>query len=89
MARLAISNLMKRYGDLTVPVGVLFGKNDLLLDHAVHGGGLVEKCPGAHIELIEDGGHMIIITAADHCADFIARMARRSIAQPTEPELVA
>jgi pimeloyl-ACP methyl ester carboxylesterase len=88
----AIEDLQRmpaRYGDLTVPVGVLFGTNDLLLDHAVHGGGLVEKCPGAHIELIEDGGHMIIITAADRCADFIARMARRSTAQPAEPELVA
>ena len=88
----AIEDLQRmpaRYGDLTVPVGVLFGTNDLLLDHAMHGGGLVEKCPGAHIELIEDGGHMIIITAADHCADFIARMARRAAAQPAEPELVA
>ena len=65
------------------------GTNDLLLDHAVHGGGLVEKYPDAYIELIEDGGHMIIITAADHCADFIARMARRATAEPAEPELVA
>jgi pimeloyl-ACP methyl ester carboxylesterase len=84
-----LQHMPARYGDLTVPVGVLFGASDLLLDHAVHGGGLVEKCPGAHIELIEDGGHMIIITAADHCADFIARMARRAATKPAEQELVA
>jgi pimeloyl-ACP methyl ester carboxylesterase len=84
-----LQHMPARYGDLTVPVGVLFGASDLLLDHAVHGGGLVEKCPGAHIELIEDGGHMIIITAADHCADFIARMARRAATKPAERELVA
>lgn len=78
-----------RYGGLTVPVGILFGTNDLLLDHAVHGGGLAEKLPGAHFELIEDGGHMIIITAADHCADFIARMARRVAEERAAPELVA
>jgi pimeloyl-ACP methyl ester carboxylesterase len=84
-----LQHMPARYGDLTVPVGVLFGTNDLLLDHAVHGGGLVEKYAGAHIELIEDGGHMIIITAADHCADFIARMARRAATQPAEPQLVA
>jgi pimeloyl-ACP methyl ester carboxylesterase len=84
-----LQHMPARYGGLAVPVGILFGTNDLLLDHEVHGGGLVEKYPGAHIELVEDGGHMIIITAADHCADFITRMARRSIAQPAEPELVA
>ncbi|HEY1746445.1 MAG TPA: alpha/beta hydrolase [Xanthobacteraceae bacterium] len=84
-----LQHMPARYGELTVPVGVLFGASDLLLDHAVHGGGFVEKCPGAHIELIEDGGHMIIITAADHCADFITRMARRAATYPAEPELVA
>lgn len=88
----AIEDLQRmpaRYGDLTVPVGILFGANDLLLDHGVHGGGLVEKLPGAHFELVEDGGHMIIITAADHCADFIARMARRVADERAPPELVA
>jgi pimeloyl-ACP methyl ester carboxylesterase len=84
-----LQHMPARYGDLAVPVGVLFGTNDLLLDHAVHGGEFVEKCPGAHIELVEDGGHMIIITAADHCADFIARMARRAATSAAETELVA
>jgi pimeloyl-ACP methyl ester carboxylesterase len=84
-----LQHMPARYGSLTVPVGILFGTNDLLLDHAVHGGGLVEKLPGAHFELVEDGGHMIIITAADHCADFIARMARRVVDERAAPELVA
>jgi len=84
-----LQHMPARYGDLTIPVGILFGTNDLLLDHAIHGAGFVEKLPSAHFELIEDGGHMIIITAADHCADFIARMARRAGAERTEPELVA
>lgn len=75
-----LRHLPARYGSLTVPVGILFGTNDLLLDHAVHGGGLAAKLPGAHFELIEDGGHMIVITSADHCADFIARMVQRAVA---------
>jgi pimeloyl-ACP methyl ester carboxylesterase len=83
-----LRHMPARYGDLTVPVGILFGSNDLLLDHTAHGGGLVEKLPGAHFELVKDGGHMIIITAADHCADFIVRMARR-VADERTPELVA
>jgi pimeloyl-ACP methyl ester carboxylesterase len=84
-----LQHMPARYCDLAVPVGILFGTNDLLLDHAAHGGGFVEKLPGAHLELVEDGGHMIIITAADHCADFITRMARRAAPAPAEPELVA
>jgi len=84
-----LQHMPTRYGDLTVPVGILFGTNDLLLDHAVHGRGLVEKLPSAHFELVEDGGHMIIITAADHCADFIVRMARRVADERAAPELVA
>jgi pimeloyl-ACP methyl ester carboxylesterase len=72
-----LQHLPARYDSLTVPVGILFGTNDLLLDHTVHGAGLVEKLPAAHFELIEDGGHMILITSADHCTDFIARMAKR------------
>jgi len=84
-----LQHMPARYGGLTVPVGILFGTNDLLLDHAVHGGGFVEKLPGAHFELVEDGGHMIIITAADHCADFIARMARRAADARAATELVA
>jgi len=75
-----LPHLPQRYGSLTVPVGILFGTNDLLLDHAVHGGELAAKVPGVHFELIEDGGHMIVITSADHCADFIARMAQRAVA---------
>jgi pimeloyl-ACP methyl ester carboxylesterase len=84
-----LQHMPARYGGLTVPVGILFGRNDLLLDHAVHGAGLVQKLPGAHFELVEDGGHMIIITAADRCADFIARMARRVADERAPPELVA
>jgi len=75
-----LQHLPARYENLTVPVGILFGTGDLLLDHTVHGQGLADKLPGAHFEVVEDGGHMILITAADHCADFIARMARHAAA---------
>jgi pimeloyl-ACP methyl ester carboxylesterase len=43
----------------------------------VHGTALAEKLPGADLELIEGGGHMILITSADRSAAFIERMAQR------------
>jgi pimeloyl-ACP methyl ester carboxylesterase len=69
---------LARYEDLTVPVGILFGAADRILDPAVHGKSLAEKVADADIELIEGGGHMIPVTAANRTAAFIARMAQRA-----------
>lgn len=67
-----------RYKNLTVPVGILYGTGDRVLDPALHGKGLAAKMTGADLELIEGGGHMILIASADRAAAFIARMARRA-----------
>ena len=72
-----LGEMPAQYKDLTVPVGILYGTDDRILDPATHGKGLAAKVPGADLELIEGGGHMIPITSADHAAAFIARMARR------------
>jgi pimeloyl-ACP methyl ester carboxylesterase len=66
------------YEDLTMPVGILFGADDHILDPAVHGKGLVAKMRSAELELIQGGGHMIPVTAAGRTAAFIARMAQRA-----------
>jgi pimeloyl-ACP methyl ester carboxylesterase len=75
-----LSEMPARYKDLTVPVGILYGADDRVLDPAVHGKGLAAKVTGADLELIEGGGHMILITSADRAAAFVARMARRAAA---------
>jgi pimeloyl-ACP methyl ester carboxylesterase len=67
-----------RFDGLTMPVGVLFGTHDRILDPAVHGKGLAVKIAGADFELIEGGGHMIPVTAANRTAAFIARIAHRA-----------
>jgi pimeloyl-ACP methyl ester carboxylesterase len=69
-----------RYKDLTVPVGILYGTGDRILDPAVQGKGLAAKVTGADLELIEGDGHMIPITSADRAAAFIERMAQRAAA---------
>jgi pimeloyl-ACP methyl ester carboxylesterase len=78
-----------RYEDLTVPVGVLFGTGDRILDPVANGKGLADKVAGADLELIEGAGHMIPITAADRAAAFIVRMAQRAAAAESKPAPVA
>src|SRR5208282_5547742 len=46
-----------RYQSLEVPVGILFGASDRILDPAAHGEALAKKLPGADFELHEGGGH--------------------------------
>ncbi len=78
--------VLARYEDLTVPVGVIFGADDRILDPAVHGKGLAARVAGAEFELIEGGGHMIPVASADRCAAFIARMAQRIGGAASKPE---
>ena len=67
-----------RYGDIKVPVGVLYGTGDRILDPTAHQAALTAKLPDAECELIEGAGHMIPISSADRCVQFIARMAQRA-----------
>jgi pimeloyl-ACP methyl ester carboxylesterase len=60
-----LGEMPSQYEDLTVPVGILYGTGDRILDPAVHGKGLAAKVTGADLERIEGGGHMIPVTSAD------------------------
>ncbi len=72
-----LADMPARYKNLTVPLGILYGTDDRILDPAVHGQALAAKLPNVDLELIEGGGHMILISSADRSAKFIARMAQR------------
>lgn len=65
-----------RYAELDMPVSVLYGKDDRILDWRAHGQALVDKVRGAQLELIE-GGHMLPITNPDATAAFIDAAAAR------------
>jgi pimeloyl-ACP methyl ester carboxylesterase len=71
-----LPGLAKRYASITIPVGVLFGTGDRILDCRIHGEGLAAQLPEADLELVENGGHMLPISVPDRCAKFIARIAR-------------
>jgi pimeloyl-ACP methyl ester carboxylesterase len=69
-------------------VGVLFGTGDRILDPVAHAEALAGKLPGLDLELIEGGGHMILVASADRSAKFITRMAQR-VAAGAKPAPIA
>ena len=75
--------MIRRYPTLTIPVGILFGEGDQILDPRVHGQATKDQIPDLDLELIE-GGHMLPVTAPDAVADFIRRMARAATAKNRE-----
>jgi pimeloyl-ACP methyl ester carboxylesterase len=69
-----LPQLQESYGRLRVPVSVLYGRDDGILDWKANGQALVDKVPGARLQLV-DGGHMLPVTQAQLCADFIRQAA--------------
>lgn len=69
------------YAGMALPVQVLFGRGDRLLNHAEHGEALVQALPGAKLTLV-DGGHMLPITLPERTAQFIADVADGAFAAP-------
>jgi pimeloyl-ACP methyl ester carboxylesterase len=59
-----------RYGELALPVSVLYGKDDRILDWKAHGQALVDKVAGARLKLVE-GGHMLPLTNPEVTTAFI------------------
>jgi pimeloyl-ACP methyl ester carboxylesterase len=62
--------LEARYPSLKLPVSVLYGKDDRILDWRANGQALVDKVPGATLELV-GGGHMLPVTQPELTARFI------------------
>jgi pimeloyl-ACP methyl ester carboxylesterase len=69
--------LVGRYKELRVPVGIIYGTGDRVLDHRLHGVEVATMIEGAELELIE-GGHMLPLTAPDVVAGFVRKVAERS-----------
>ncbi len=80
-----LPGLVSRYGSITVPVGILYGTGDRVLDSVANGTAMLEAIPGLDLELIENGGHMTPITAPAHTEAFIRRMAGKIAAANGKP----
>ncbi|AOZ09903.1 alpha/beta fold hydrolase [Cupriavidus malaysiensis] len=72
------------YAGLRLPLSILYGREDRILDPAHNGEALAAKVPGARLVLVP-GGHMLPITAVDTSVRFV----REAATQLHRPEAVA
>lgn len=71
-----LPRMQERYAAMDLPVAVLYGRQDRILDPAEQGEALVAVIPGAELQLV-DGGHMLPITQPDLTSDFIRSVLTR------------
>ena len=72
----AMVDIAGRLGDLALPVEILFGAEDAILDPRRHGAETAAAISGARLETIE-GGHMIPYTRPEVVAEWVERAAER------------
>ncbi|MHA6288233.1 alpha/beta fold hydrolase [Maricaulis sp. CAU 1757] len=65
----------KRYGDITCPVGMLYGKEDRILHAETQIKALKAALPDIVLETLEGRGHMPPVVTPDETEAFIRRMA--------------
>jgi pimeloyl-ACP methyl ester carboxylesterase len=67
---------MARYKSLDIPMAMLFGREDRILDYRAQGEAMKATCPALDLELTT-GGHMLPITQPDRCVALVRRVAER------------
>jgi pimeloyl-ACP methyl ester carboxylesterase len=67
----ALAPLVARYGEITLPVRILFGADDQVLAAEVHGTHTAATVPGASCTMVERAGHMLPVTRPERVAAFI------------------
>lgn len=72
--------VQKKFADIKVPVGILFGTADRVLDYQKHGVEMVGRIKDLDLELAEGVGHMPQFSAREQTAAFVKRMAERAFA---------
>jgi len=75
-----MQRLEARYGEIKVPVGILFGTADRVLPYKPHGLAMKDKIAGLDLELADGIGHMVQFAATDQVVAFIRRMAAKAFA---------
>ena len=74
-----LPGMVGRYSTIRMPVAILYGTSDAVLDHRFHGEAMKSKLPDLQLKLVEGRGHMLPVTAPDLTAAFIREAAHGSL----------
>ncbi len=72
-----LPDMVTRYPQLTLPIGLIYGTRDKVLDFQKHGQGLASRVPGLKLQVVEDRGHMLPITATERVVALVEQVAKR------------
>ena len=72
-----LPELVARYGSIAIPVSILYGDEDQLLYHRLHGETTAGQIAGARLDVVP-GGHMLPFTQPEMTARWIRAAAARS-----------
>jgi len=78
-----MARLVARYGEIRVPVAILYGRDDAVLDPQLNGERTAAEIPGAMLELIP-GGHMLPVTHAEATEAWLRRVLQATGGALTE-----
>lgn len=70
----SLRTMTPRYAGITVPVAILYGRDDRLLDPASQGGHTADQIAGATLTMMP-GGHMIPVTRPAETAAWLEKVA--------------
>lgn len=72
-----LPRLQEGYEDLQLPVHILYGWGDRILDPQEQGRVLADQLPKGELELVE-GGHMLPLTQPQRCVEFVRRTLQQT-----------
>ncbi|KVE28854.1 alpha/beta hydrolase [Burkholderia singularis] len=81
-----LPDMESRYASLNVPVALLHGRNDQILNYQRHAEALKNRLDSVDLRIV-DGGHMLPVTQPAETTDWLLDVAKPSPA--AEPRLVA
>lgn len=73
-----------RYEELKLPVAVMFGTADRVLDYRLHGEPLADRIKDLELDLVEGMGHMPQFVEPKRVAELIRRIAAKAFAEPVD-----
>ncbi len=80
-----LPKMVRRYPQLDLPVGLVYGSRDAVLDYRRHGESMARLVPGLQLDILEGRGHMLPVTAVEPVVAMVRAIAARANEQQGHP----